>query len=90
MVSGSVKGGLAGNETNLDALIQGGGDPLEHGQRMALIVRILQPADDRSGGADQVGQGPLTEAGCLPQVVNLAGDFRVGPLFLEGVSRSGR
>ena len=40
MVSGGVEGGLAGNEANLDALIQGGGDPLEHGQRMALIVRI--------------------------------------------------
>ncbi len=84
MVSGSVEAGLARDEANLDALIQDGGDPLEHGQRMPLIVRILQPADDRIGGADQVGQGPLTEAGGLPQGIYLAGDFRVGPLFLEG------
>ena len=34
-----------GQESDFDTLAQGGGDPLQHAQRVALIIRIFQTRD---------------------------------------------
>jgi hypothetical protein len=33
---------VQGNEANLDPLLQGRGDSVEHGHRMAVVIRIFQ------------------------------------------------
>lgn len=51
------------DEADVELLVEGGGDALEHGERMPFVVGVLQPGDDRLSGADLPGQFALGEAG---------------------------
>ena len=65
--SSSLHFGAEGQKSNVHALIQCGCNPVEHGQRMSLIVGIFDAADDCSGGADEPGQLSLRKPGIHSQ-----------------------
>ena len=64
---------------NLDAAVQGRGDAVEHCQRMAFVIRVFQPANDRGRGADQFCELPLAETSLNSQSGYFACDLIVGP-----------
>ena len=77
--------GFAGwNKVDFDLHAHGGGDPAEHGERVAVVVGVLQAADDRRGGPDPRGRLALGEPGLGPEPVDLAGDLGVGDGPFEG------
>ena len=49
-----LRGTLDGEESDLDPLLEGLGDPTEHRHRVPDIVRILELADDRGRGPDDL------------------------------------
>jgi len=51
-----------GNETNLHPLAERGGNPSQHGQRVAFVVGIFEAADGRGAGAHELGELALREA----------------------------
>jgi len=71
------------HEPNLDSLVQGRGDPVQHRQGMTFVVGTLQTADDRCGGADKFGKLPPGEAGLYPKCGHLPGDTVIGSRFFS-------
>lgn len=49
------------DESDFDAFAEGAGDALEHGQRMAGVVGVLEPAHDRGGDGDALGEFALAK-----------------------------
>ena len=64
-------------KTDLDPLIQRACDPAQHRQGVALVIGILKAADDRCGGAYELGELSLGEGRRCPQFVDFAGDLFV-------------
>ena len=75
----------AGDEADFNATFHGGGDAIEHGQRMTFVIGILEPRNYGLGGADAFGQLRLREAGALSQFVDTLGHFAVGYFLLKGL-----
>src|SRR3990167_2603626 len=71
------------DEANFHPLVQGSGDPVQHRQRMAFIVGILQTADDRGRGPDEFGQLALRQAHLDAEGGNLPRHTIVGPRLLK-------
>ena len=80
----------AGDEPDFDRHPEGGRDPAEHAQRVALVIGVLEPADDRGRGADELRELPLRQARHRPQVVDHPCDPRIRPDLLQGDRCSGR
>lgn len=57
-------------EPYLNSSAQGCGDPLQHRERMPLVIGVFQLANDRSRRTDQFGQFALRQARLGPEVVN--------------------
>jgi hypothetical protein len=55
---------------NFHALLERCGDPAEHGKGMAFVIGIFQPADNRCGRSDKLGELALGKAGFRPQLEN--------------------
>src|SRR2546422_10549894 len=72
------------NEPDLHSPVQGSGDPLQHRQRMARIVGIFQPTDDRCRRAHKPGQLSLAEPPFRTPRGNLASHVVVGARPFEG------
>lgn len=80
------------HESDLHTLVERLGDALEHGERVPLVIGVLQPADGGFGGAHPVGQLLLRKASFGPKLVNLPRDLGVDDLlfvftFALGVAR---
>jgi hypothetical protein len=71
------------DETDLDPLVECGGDAAEHGERVSCVISVFKPADDRRSCPDQLGELLLGQAGRLAEVVDLPGDLGVGALLFE-------
>src|SRR5262245_59465596 len=52
---------LAGDKPDFDPLVQGFGDALEYGHRMAFVVGIFQAANRRGGGAHKLSKLALRQ-----------------------------
>lgn len=65
------------------------GDSLEHGKRVALVVRILESANDRCGRLHLCRKLALTEMCPLSKIVDLGCDVRRRELFLKGHGQFG-
>ena len=66
------------NEPDLHPLIKRRRDAAKHGQRMPLIVSVLEPANDRCGRSDQFGESALRQAGLGAKLENFASHFVFG------------
>ena len=66
-----------GTNSIFTRLVQCRGDAVEHGQRMSLVIGILETADDGRRCADKFGQMPLGQPGGGAEVINFAGDVIV-------------
>jgi hypothetical protein len=55
---------------------------------MAFVVGVFEAADDGGGGADELGELALREAGGGAQVVNLTSDLGIGAFLLHKPGRS--
>jgi hypothetical protein len=62
------------NEANFHALPEGSGNPPQHGEGMAFVVGVFQPAHYGCSGANQSGQLALGETGVGAELENLPGD----------------
>lgn len=71
------------DETDLEAPIEGGGDPAEHGHGMPFVVGALEAADGGGLRPDEFCELALGEAGGGAEVVDLLRDIEVGALFFE-------
>jgi hypothetical protein len=69
---------------NLDTAVQGRSNAVEHGQRVALIIRIFKPADNRGRGTDQFSQLPLAEPSLSSEGRDFTRDMIVGPSPFQG------
>jgi len=69
---------------NLNAAVQGSGNAVKHGQRVAPIIRVFEPADNRGRSADQFSQLPLAEPSLSPESGDFARDMIIGPSPLQG------
>jgi len=81
------------NKPNLDALLQGRRDLVQHRDRVPFIIGVFQAADDRSRGADQLGQRALRQTGLGAEIVNLSRHGIIRPDLLQlshalGLSRA--
>ena len=74
---------------NLHAAIQGSGDAVKHRQRVALIIRVFEPTDDRGRGTDKFSQLSLTKTSLYPQSGDFAGNVIVGPSCPKSAIRCG-
>ncbi len=50
-------------ETNLDALVESGGNTPQHGERVPFIVVVFEARNDRAAGANELGKLCLSETG---------------------------
>ncbi len=65
-------------------MMEGMGDSFEHGEAVAVVVGVLQSADDRLGRPDQPSQVLLAEARRGAKLVDLLGNSQVLPLAGQG------
>ena len=68
---------------DFNPIAQGSGDTSQHGQRVALVIGILQTADDGSHSSYFCSQLSLTELCLLTELIDLAGDLGACQFFLE-------
>ena len=61
------------HEMDFHALPESRSNPAEHGEGMALIVGILQPANDGCAGSNKVGKLALRKSGFSPELENFPG-----------------
>ena len=66
-----------GNEPDLDALVQRRSDPAQHRQRVPLVIRIFEAADDRRRGPDEFAKLTLRQARRCSQLQDPAGDLLI-------------
>ena len=70
-------------EPNFDALVQRTSDSSQHGERVSLVVRILESADDARRRAHPRGQLTLTEPGLGAEIMDLLSHFAVSVFFFH-------
>lgn len=80
---------LIGNDAYLQAAIEGRGDPLEHGERMPLVVGVLKLRNDGLLGVDKLGELFLSEAGAGSGIVDRLSDKGADRLLLDHLSKFG-
>lgn len=82
--SGGPAQGTLCDEAYLDPLIQRRGNAPQHGDRMAVIIGVLKAANSRGGRSHKFGECSLRKTGPGAQARDLAGNVRIGALFLQG------
>src|ERR1017187_10297965 len=78
---------LAGHKPNLNTALYCRCDAVEHGERMAFVICVLEPGNHGLGGADAAGKLNLGGAGALAKLKNLMGDFSIGDFLLRSEER---
>ena len=76
-------------ESDLDSFAESFGNSLKHRKRMAFVVGVFEPANDRCGRADQPGKLPLGKASLSAKMIDLFGNFGVRQLFFDGSNSAG-
>src|SRR5574342_241831 len=69
------------DEADLDVLLQGGRDAAEHPQRVAAVVRVLEPRNHRLRRADQVRELLLGDPARPTTRFSKASPVRQAPYF---------
>jgi hypothetical protein len=96
--TGSASPGVGGSpapvrplrhEVHAQVRIQRVGNPAEHPERVALVVGVLDPGNDRLSGSDPLGQLSLREAPAGPEIVDLPRDVGVDALLLDEDAEAG-
>jgi hypothetical protein len=75
---------LGRNAMDLETAVQGCGYAVEHGQRVALIIRVFKPADNGGRGTNQFSQPPLAEPSLSSESRDFTRDMIVGPSPFQG------
>ena len=72
------------HERHFETLTERFGNPLQHGQRVTLVIRILEARDDGLFGVDQLGELPI---GYVPPVEyeTMYYQRQMAPVMLGGV-----
>src|SRR5712692_6657463 len=68
---------FGGNESNLDAFIEGFGNLLEHGEGAPFVVGIFEATDDGRACSHAFGKLALAETRLRPEVIYSSGNLRV-------------
>jgi len=79
----SSAGFVLGHEVDAEALAEGVGDAFEHREAVAVVVGVLQAADDRLGCPDPARQVLLAQTGRGAKLVDLLGNSQVLPLACQ-------
>ena len=66
------------HEADLHPLPEGGTDALNHAERVAAVVGVLQTTDGRRRRADEFGEPFLAQLCLGPQAINVLGYFERG------------
>jgi hypothetical protein len=74
---------LGRRKAYFDSPVEGSGDSVQHGKRMAFIVGILQPADDRGGRSHEFGKLSLRQSFLRAKFSDAASHLGVGPLLFK-------
>src|SRR6266568_148767 len=72
-----------GHKADFDALLHCRGDAPEHGQGVALVVCVLQPANYRGSRPHQLGKLALRQAALGAKSVDLACNVVIGARFFK-------
>ncbi len=68
---------LRWQESDLNALVEGFCNALQHGEGMTVVIGVFKAADGRSGSTDLLREFALAQSGLGAEVVNFTGDLRI-------------
>lgn len=71
------------NEANLNPALQRCRNPVEHRERMPVVVGIFQPRNHGLGGADPAGEFCLRNPGFVPELEDFLRNFAIGDFLLK-------
>jgi ribosome-binding protein aMBF1 (putative translation factor) len=74
---------LRGYKTNLNTLLKGRSDSIEHGEGMTLVISVFETTNHGSGGSDQLSQLTLRQPFSDSNRRYLTSDVIIGPRLFQ-------